>query len=148
MKVKTLTAFFSYFPEAPVLPLERVIVQSLSHVRLSATPWTSARQTSMSFTVSRSWLKLTSIESVMPSNHLILCRPLLLLPSVFRSIRGLDIYAEMCPRSPLASGGGLVPKSRPTLVTTYCSPPGSSVRGILQARILEWAAISFSRGSS
>ena len=62
-------------------------VQSLSHVRLFATPWTAARQASLSITNSRSLPKLMSIESVMPSNHLILCHPLLLLPSVFPSIR-------------------------------------------------------------
>ena len=62
-------------------------VQSLSRVRLSATPWTAARQASLSITSSRSLLKLVSIELVMPSNHLLLCRPLLLLPSVFPSIR-------------------------------------------------------------
>ena len=61
--------------------------QLLSHVRLFATPWTAARQTSLSITNSQSLLKLMSIESVMPSNHLILCRPLLLLPSTFPSIR-------------------------------------------------------------
>ena len=53
----------------------------------SATPWTATHQASLSFTISQSLLKLRSIESVMPSNHLILCRPLLLLPSVFPSIR-------------------------------------------------------------
>ena len=62
-------------------------VQSLSRVQLFATPWTAARQAFLSITNSRSSLKLMSIESVMPSNHLILCRPLLLLPSVFPSIR-------------------------------------------------------------
>ena len=62
-------------------------VQSLSHVRLFTTPWTAARQASLSITNSWSLLKLMSIESVMPSSHLILCRPLLLLPSVFPSIR-------------------------------------------------------------
>ena len=61
--------------------------QSLSHVRLFATPWTAARQASLSIINSRSLLKFMSIESVMPSNHLILCRPLLLLPSVFPSTR-------------------------------------------------------------
>ena len=64
-----------------------VFVQSLSYVQLFATPWTSGRQVSLSFTVSRSLLKLMSTESVMPSNHLILCRPLLLLPSILPSIR-------------------------------------------------------------
>ena len=62
-------------------------VQSLSHVRLFATPRTAARQTSLSITNSQSLLKLMSIEFMMPSDHLILCHPLLLLPSVFPSIR-------------------------------------------------------------
>ena len=64
-----------------------VVVQSLSHVRLFATPWTTARQPSPSFTISQSLLKLMSIESVMPSNNLVLCCPLLLLPSISPSIR-------------------------------------------------------------
>ena len=62
-------------------------VQSLSHVRLFETPWTAAHQASQSITNSQSLLKLLSTESVMPSNHLILCRPLLLPPSIFPSIR-------------------------------------------------------------
>ena len=62
-------------------------VQSLSRVGLSVTPWTVALQSSLSITNSQSLLKLMSIESVMPSNHLILCRPPLLLPSIFPSIR-------------------------------------------------------------
>ena len=62
-------------------------VQSLSCVQLSATPWTAACQASLSITNSRSLLKLISIESVMPSSHLILCRPLLLLPPIPPSIR-------------------------------------------------------------
>ena len=62
-------------------------VQSLSRVQLFATPWAAARQASLSITNSQSLLKLMSIELVMPSNHLILCRPLLLLPSIFPSIR-------------------------------------------------------------
>ena len=65
---------------APILLL-------LSHVRLFATPWTAARQASLSFTISQSLLELMSIESVMSFNHPILCRPLLLLPSIFPSIR-------------------------------------------------------------
>ena len=64
-----------------------VAVQSLIRVQLFVTPWTAACQASLSFTISRSLLKLMSIESVMPSNHLILCHPLLLLPSIFPSIR-------------------------------------------------------------
>ena len=62
-------------------------VQSFSYVGLFATPWTAARQASLSITNSRSLLQLMSIESVMPSNHLILCHPLLLLPSIFPSIK-------------------------------------------------------------
>ena len=62
-------------------------VQSLSRVQVFATPWTAARQASLSITNSRSLLKLMSIESVMSSNHLILCHPLLLLPSIFPSTR-------------------------------------------------------------
>ena len=62
-------------------------VQLLSHGRLFATPWTAARQATLSITNSQSLLKLMSIESVMPSNHLILCHPLLLLPAVFPTIR-------------------------------------------------------------
>ena len=64
-----------------------VIVQLLSQVRLFATPWTAAPQASLSFSISQSLLKPISIEWMMPSNHLILCRPLLLLLSIFPSIR-------------------------------------------------------------
>ena len=64
-----------------------LVVQSMSSVWLFVTPWTAACQASLSFTISWSLLKLMSIESVMPSNHLILCHPLLLLPSIFPSIR-------------------------------------------------------------
>ena len=61
--------------------------QSLCRVQLFVTPWTAARQASLSITNSRSSLKLISVESVMPTNHLILCRPILLPPSIFPSIR-------------------------------------------------------------
>ena len=64
-----------------------VVVRSLSHVWLFVTPWTVAHQAFLSFTISQSFLKLMSIESVMPSNHFILCHPLLLLPAIFSSIR-------------------------------------------------------------
>ncbi|XP_055426419.1 exocyst complex component 2 isoform X3 [Bubalus kerabau] len=76
--------YAGYFDWRDCLP--PTVVQSLSCVRLSATPWTVARQASLSFTISWSLLKLMSIESVMLSNHLILCHPLL-LPSVFPSIK-------------------------------------------------------------
>ena len=73
-------------------------VQSLSHVQLFATPWTTARQASLFINNSRSSPKLTSIESVMPSNYLILCRPLLLLPSNFPSIRVFSNESAICIR--------------------------------------------------
>ena len=64
-----------------------IVVQSLGCVQLFVTSWTAACQASLSFTISQSLLKLMSIGSMMPSNHLILCRHLLLLPSIFPSIR-------------------------------------------------------------
>ena len=75
-------------------------VQLLNRVRLFATPQTAARQASLSITNSRSLLKLMSIELVMPSNHLILCHPLLLLPSVFPSIRVFSSESDLHIRPP------------------------------------------------
>ena len=75
-------------------------VQSLSRVQLFATPWTAARQASLSVTNSRSSLRLTSIESVMPSSHLILCHPLLLLPPIPPSIRVFSNESTLCMRWP------------------------------------------------
>ena len=71
-----------------------------SHVQLFATPWTAPYQVSLSITISQNLLKLMSIESVMPSNHLILCRPLLLLPSVYTSIRVFSIDSALHIRWP------------------------------------------------
>ena len=76
------------------------LVQSLSCVQLFETPWTTACQASLSITNSLSLLKLMSIESVMPSNHLILCRPLCLLPSIFHSIRVFSNESVLCIRWP------------------------------------------------
>ena len=83
-----------------------VVVQSLSHVHLFTTPWTAVCQASLSFTIPCSLLKLMSIESVMPSSHLILCcplsfsvilcHPLLLLPSIFPSIRVFSNESALC----------------------------------------------------
>ena len=70
--------------------------QFLSHVQLFATPWSAERQASLSITNSRSMVKLMSIESVMPSNHLILCHPLLLLLSIFPSIRVFSSESVLC----------------------------------------------------
>ena len=80
--VKLLKWVFKYQPND-----WNVVVQFLSHVQLFETPWTVAHEASLSFTISGSLLKLMSIESVMPSNLLILCHPPLLLPSIFPSIR-------------------------------------------------------------
>ena len=76
-------------PSHPISSRRRafVVVQLLSHILLFASPWTAARQASLSITISWSLLKYMSIESVMPSIHLILCCPLLLLPSIFPSIK-------------------------------------------------------------
>ena len=73
------------------------IVQSLNRVRLFVTPWTAACQVSLSFTISWSLIKLMSIKSVMPSNHLILCCPLL-LPSIFPNIRVFSNELALCIR--------------------------------------------------
>ena len=73
-----------------------VVIQSLSHVQLYETPWTTASQSSLSFTISRRLLKLMSIESVKASNHLILCHPLLLLPSIFPRIRDFSNELAVC----------------------------------------------------
>ena len=90
--------FFPHFISVAVNIISQS-VQSLSCVRLFVTPWTAARRASLS-TISRSLLKLTSIESVMPSNHLILCCPLLLLPSIFPSIRVFSNESVLCIRWP------------------------------------------------
>ena len=75
-------------------------VQSLSRVQLFAIPWTAARQASLSITNSKNLLKLMSIESMMPSNHLIFCCPLLLLPSILTSIRVFPNEPVLCIRWP------------------------------------------------
>ena len=77
-----------------------VVFQSLSHVRLFVTPRPAVLQASLSFIISQSLLKVTSIESVMPSNHLVLCSPLLLLPSIFPSIRVFSSESTLCIRWP------------------------------------------------
>ena len=74
--------------------------QSLSRVRFFVTPWTAVRQASLSLTNSGSLLKLMSIESVMPSNHLILCHPLLLLSSIFPRVRVFTNKSALCIKKP------------------------------------------------
>ena len=176
-------------------------VQALSHVRLFATSWTTARQASLSITNPWSSLRLTSIEAVMPSSHLILCRPLLLLPPIPPSIRvfsnestlrmrwsfsfsiipskeipGLISFRMDWLDLPIVQGTlksllqhhsskasilqhsafFILQLSHPYMLLLLCclcptlcdpidgSPPGSPVSEILQARTLEWVAISFS----
>ena len=77
-----------------------VVVQLLSHVWIFATPWTTALQASLSITNSRSLLKAMSIKAVMPSNHLFLCHPFLLLPSIFPIIRIFSNESALCIRWP------------------------------------------------
>ena len=91
-----------YFKVYYSMALSTIIssVQSLSHVWLFATPWTAARQASLSITNSRSSLRLMSIESVIPSSHLILCHPLLLLPPIPPSIRVFSNESTLLIRWP------------------------------------------------
>ena len=123
----------------------------------SVTPWTAALQASLSITNSQSLLKLMSIESVMPFNHLILSCPLL-LPSIFPSIRVFSNESVLPIRWPkywslsfsirYCSAAAAADKSLQSCLTLCdpmdSSPPGSPVPGILQARTLEWVTISFS----
>ena len=104
-----------------------IIVQQLSRVWLYATPWTAACQASLSITNPQSLLKLMSIKSVMPSNHLILCCPLLLLPSIFPSIRVFSNQLALHIRWPKysASASGLSMNIQDWLVWSPCSPRDS-----------------------
>ena len=85
-----------YIANQPMLSVQFSSLQLLSCVQLFATPWIPARQASLSITNSRSSLKLTSIESVMPSSHLILCRPLFLLPPIPPNIRVFSNELTLC----------------------------------------------------
>ncbi|XDC77669.1 hypothetical protein R6Z07F_008842 [Ovis aries] len=132
----------------------------LSRVRLFVTPWAAARQTSLSITSSWNLLKLMSLESVMPSNHLILCRPLLLPPSILPSIKVFSNESALRVRwsKYWSSSFSISPCSeRACQVTSVlshsvrpldCSLPGSSVHGILQAGTKERVAATPSKGSS
>ena len=92
--------FFHFFSLTPSLSLTFSLVQSLSRVQLLVTPWTEPHQASRSITNSQILLKLISLESVMPSSHLILCCPLLLLPSIFLSIRVFSSESVLCIKWP------------------------------------------------
>ena len=141
-------------------------VQSLSRVWLFVTPWTAACQAFLSITNSLSLPKLMSIESVMPFNHLILCRPLLLLPSIFPSIRVFSNESALCIRWPKYWSFSFNTSSSNTLSNKYkacefiiqsyltlcdpmdCNLPDSSVHRILQARITGAGSHSFLQGFS
>ena len=82
------------------IPQATVVVQSLSHIQLLMIPWTAACQASLSFTISWNLLKLLYIESAIPSNHLILCYSLFLLPSIFPSIRVFSNELTLCIKWP------------------------------------------------
>ena len=92
-----------------------VVVQLLSCVWLFATPWTAEQQASLSFTISQSLLEFMSIESVMLFNHLILCHPLLPLPSISPSIRIVSNELALCIRWPEYSGWDIILKSPSTV---------------------------------
>ena len=98
--LRTKAAYLSLKPLSLFPPLQFSSVQSLSHVQLFETPWTTARQASLSIPSSQNPHKPMSIVSVMPSNHLIFCHPLLLLPSIFPSIRVFSNESALCIRLP------------------------------------------------
>ena len=100
----------------------------------SATPWAAARQASLSITNSQSLLKLMSIESVMPSNHLILCRPLLLLPSIFPSIRVFSSESALHIRWPKYWS------------FSFSSSPSSEYSGLISFRI-DWFGLLAVQGT-
>ena len=100
-------------------------VQLLSHIQLFGTPWTAARQATLSITNSQSSLKLMSIESVLPSNHLILCHPLFLQPSNFPRIRVFSNESTLCMRWPKywSFSFSISPfNEHPGLMFVYCHP--------------------------
>ena len=100
------------------VPIISIVVQLLSHVQLFVTPWTAIRQASLSFTISQRLLKLLSIESVILSNSLVLCCPLLLSPSIHFCVCAKLLQSCLTLCDPL-----------------YCHPPGSSVYGILSSKL-------------
>ena len=103
--VVTLLTLGSWEKNFSLIPSELIIktlssVQLLSRIPLFETPWSAARQASLSMTNSRSWTKMMSIELAMPSNHHIFCSPLLLLPSIFPSIRVFSNWSVLPIRWP------------------------------------------------
>ena len=110
-------------PRAYALQQDDVVVQLLSRVWLFATPWSAAGKASLSFTISRSLLKLISIELVMPSNHLVLCHHLLLLPAILPSIRVFSNESALRIKWPK--------------IWTFSISPSSEYSGLISFRI-DW----------
>ena len=98
--MSNFTLEFHYLIYRGMISVQFSAFQSLSHVQLFATPWTAAHQASLSITNCRSLLKLLSVDSVMPSNHLILCLSLYLPHSIFPRMRGFSIESVLCIRWP------------------------------------------------
>ena len=129
-----------------------VVVQLLNPVRLLATPRTTACQASLTFTISQGLLKLMSIESVMPSNHLILCCPLLLLPSMFPSIRVFSTESALRIRWPKYWGFSISPSNEYSGFISFriCwfdvlvvqgsreSSPAPQLQNIMMAKKISW----------
>ena len=122
-------------------------VQSLSCVRLLATPWIAARQASLSITNSQSSLKFIYIESVMPSSHLILCHPLLFLPPVPPSIRVFSNESTLRMRWPKywSFSFSIIPsREHPGLISSPCSPRDSQESSLTpQFKIIYSSVLSF-----
>ena len=121
-----------------------VVVQSPSHVRLFITSWTAAHQASLSFTISQSLLKLMSTEMVMPSNHLLLCCPLVLLPSILPSIRVwwlLSVPSEwgndlmIFRKHPLLMGACLL------LASSATQPETTRAHLVLEPWVSQWEGV-------
>ena len=132
---KQVTPLPISFPYSPISDFRFSSVQSLSHAKFFETPWTAAHQASLSITNSRSLFKLMSIKLMMTSNHLFLCHPLLLLPSIFPSIRIFSNESALCIRWP-----------------KYCSfsfsiSPSNEYSGLISFRI-DWFDLLASKGLS
>ena len=133
-KKKFSTVMSRIFTNISKQELSECSVQLLSHVRLFATPWTAACQASLSITNSQSLLKLMSIELVMPSNHLILCRPLLLLPSIFHSIKVFSNESVLCIRWPKYWS------------FSFSISPSNEYSGLISSR-MDWLGLSEVQGT-
>ena len=130
------------------------LVQPLSRIRLLVIPWTAARQVSLFFTISQSLLKLTSFESMMPSNHPILCCPLLLPPSIFPSIRVFSNESVLRIRWPKYWSFGISPFSEYSGLTSFridwfaFLAVQGTLRSLLQHHILHLVLDSVLNGCS